>query len=90
MQRSYNERNELTSLVNSDDHVFIVRIFSLGIHLLYIWHNFCTASIPSGVCSPPIKIRSGFNKSLIADPSAKNSGFERTYLKIKNYTNLKA
>ena len=35
--------------------------------------------LPASVCSPPIKTREGLNKSLIAVPSAKNSGLESTW-----------
>lgn len=33
--------------------------------------------MPSGVCSDPIKTRSGEKRSAIAVPSARNSGLER-------------
>ena len=35
------------------------------------------AFLPLSVCSPPIKTLSGTSKSLIAVPSAKNSGFDK-------------
>ena len=35
--------------------------------------------------SPPIKTRSGFSKSFIALPSAKNSGFDKTSNEIDDF-----
>ena len=42
-----------------------------------------TKSFMASLSSPPIKTLSGFFKSLIAVPSAKNSGFERTEKLVK-------
>lgn len=72
-----------TSLESSDDHVFIVIILSEGIQWLYTQQRALTASCPSGVCSPPINTRSGFIKSFTAVPSAKNSGFDKTWRRSK-------
>jgi hypothetical protein len=37
-----------------------------------------TAAWPPGVVSPPMRMRSGFSRSAMAVPSARNSGLERT------------
>ena len=72
-------RNALAAnLDNSEDQVFVVIIFSVGIQFEYTEHNSLIALLPSGVSSPPINIRSGFKRSSIAVPSAKNSGFDST------------
>ena len=63
---------------NSDDHEFVVSIFSGSIHLLYILNISFIASLPVLELSPPIKTLSGLIKSSIAVPSAKNSGFDIT------------
>lgn len=48
-----------------------------GTQLAYTSANAVQASIPSGVWSDPMSTRSGFNRSLIAVPSARNSGLDR-------------
>ena len=68
-----------TSFESSDDHVFMVTMRSRGTQWLYTAHKLAMASSPSLVCSPPIRTRSGANKSLMAVPSARNSGLDRTW-----------
>lgn len=73
-------RNALAaSFDSSDDQVFMVMIFSFGTQFRYTCDRLSIAERPSGLCSPPMRIRSGRNRSDTADPSAKNSGFERTW-----------
>ena len=83
------------SLDSSEDHKPTVRIFSLlkdcqYLNLIQVKSTHGTqweytslsdrqASFPSGVCNEPISTRSGANRSLIAVPSARNSGFERIW-----------
>ena len=71
-----------TSFDNSEDQRLVVKIRSRGTHCAYRSTSTCTASRPSGVDSPPIRIRSGFSKSATAEPSARNSGFESTWWRI--------
>ena len=59
---------------SSELHKSVVKTLTLSIHLEYMF----TKSFMASLSSPPIKTLSGFFKSLIAVPSAKNSGFERT------------
>ena len=63
---------------NSDDHKFVVIIFSWETQWLYILVTSLIASFPDGVWSPPIRTLSGFIRSSIADPSARNSGLDIT------------
>ena len=65
------------SLDNSEDHTLVVKILSAATQLEYTPTKACIAFCPSSEESPPIKIRSGFNKSCTAVPSARNSGLER-------------
>lgn len=69
--------NSLTNFDNSELHVFVVNIFSFGIQCWYTHDNSAMAAWPLGVSSPPISTRSAFIRSSMADPSAKNSGFDR-------------
>ena len=67
-----------TSLESSLLQIFEVIIRSPRIQLEYISTKTSLALRPFGVCVDPIRTRSGSSKSLMAVPSAKNSGFERT------------
>ena len=67
-----------TNLESSDDQTFVVTILSLGIQLEYISINFFAALSPDFVFCDPIRTLSDLNKSSIAVPSAKNSGFDKT------------
>lgn len=64
---------------SSEDQVLVVRIFSLGTQCSYTAQSARTAFWPSGVSSPPIRTLSGFFRSLMAVPSAKNSGLDSTW-----------
>mmetsp|Transcript_7920 Transcript_7920/g.17018 ORF Transcript_7920/g.17018 Transcript_7920/m.17018 type:complete len:210 (+) Transcript_7920:747-1376(+) len=68
-----------TNLDSSDDHRLVVRILSREIQLAYTLTTVSMASSPSGVCGPPIRTRSGSCRSVIAVPSARNSGLLRTW-----------
>jgi hypothetical protein len=56
--------------------VFVVMIFERGTHDSYIDESVAAARRPAGVESDPMITRLGRKRSLIAVPSAKNSGFE--------------
>jgi len=70
---------KITSFVNSEDQVFVLRIFSSGIQFKYILLSSLEACKPSAVSSWPIRTRSGFNKFSTATPSDRNSGLDNTY-----------
>ena len=63
----------------------MIIIFLSGIHLEYIFFNELIAFFPESVSSPPIKTLSDLNRSFIAVPSAKNSGFDKTSNLVSNY-----
>ena len=63
--------------VNFDNSELQMLVFMIFSSSTQFWYIFDKASIAKS-SSPPIKILSGFCKSLIADPSAKNSGLETT------------
>ncbi|WVZ24134.1 hypothetical protein V8G54_002678 [Vigna mungo] len=65
------------SFESSADHKFVHRIFSSGTQFAYTSFRVCMAFCPSGVSLPPMRTLSGLNRSSIAVPSARNSGFER-------------
>ena len=67
------------NLDNSEDQTLVVNILSVATQLAYTSTKAWIASCPSGVVSPPIKIRSGCNKSSTAVPSAKNSGLDKIW-----------
>ena len=56
--------------------MLIVLIFETSIHAAYMLLRTCAAARPDGVCSEPMRTRSGWRISLMAVPSARNSGFE--------------
>jgi hypothetical protein len=60
-------------------------MFSLGTQCAYTAASAWMAAWPLGVSRPPIKTRSGFSKSSIAVPSARNSGFERICQDMTRY-----
>mmetsp|Transcript_8269 Transcript_8269/g.28399 ORF Transcript_8269/g.28399 Transcript_8269/m.28399 type:complete len:251 (+) Transcript_8269:821-1573(+) len=65
------------SLASSEDHRLLVRICSSGTHWAYTSLRVWIAFRPLGVCLPPMMTLSGFSRSLMAVPSARNSGFDR-------------
>mmetsp|Transcript_23465 Transcript_23465/g.64691 ORF Transcript_23465/g.64691 Transcript_23465/m.64691 type:complete len:230 (+) Transcript_23465:1092-1781(+) len=65
------------SLASSADHRLAVRMRSTGIQWLYTHLRAATAAWPLGVSTPPINTRSGFCRSSMAVPSARNSGLDR-------------
>ena len=67
-----------TNFESSDDHKFVVRIFSRGTQFAYTPTTVSRAFKPSGVYMPPSNTRDGVSKSGTAVPSARNSGFDRT------------
>ena len=67
------------SLVNSDDQMFTFKIFERSTHVAYTSAKAAAASRPAGVGIEPIRMRSGFSRSLMAVPSARNSGFDRIW-----------
>ena len=76
-------RNALAvSLASSALHRLAVRMRSSGIQCWYTALSAAIAAAPSGVSWPPMSTRSGRCRSLIAVPSARNSGL----LRISNLT----
>mmetsp|Transcript_2224 Transcript_2224/g.5012 ORF Transcript_2224/g.5012 Transcript_2224/m.5012 type:complete len:207 (-) Transcript_2224:200-820(-) len=72
-------RNEFaTSLLNSDDHTFVVSTRSRGTQRAYTSASFCAAARPRSSVVPPISTRSGMVRSVMAVPSARNSGLDST------------
>eukprot|EP00796_Vickermania_ingenoplastis_P002577 gene2576-biopygen2066 len=61
-----------TSFDSSLDHRFVVTILSFGTQFSYTEER-----TPMASSLPPIRTRSGFSRSLIAVPSARNSGLLR-------------
>lgn len=66
------------SLASSADHRLLVRMRSSGIQCAYTRLSASIALRPLSVSwHPPISTRSGFCRSAMAVPSAKNSGLDR-------------
>ena len=66
------------SLESSADHRFARRIRSGGTQFAYTSHSASTASLPAWPSIlPPINTRSGAERSVMAVPSARNSGLDR-------------
>jgi hypothetical protein len=66
-----------TNLESSEDQRFTVTILERSTHAPYTSSSVAAAARPASVRELPIRIRSGLSRSLIAVPSARNSGFER-------------
>lgn len=77
-----------TSFPNSDDQSFAVMMQLSGTHALYSSTSVASPTNPSSDRSEPISTRSGDCKSLIADPSDKNSGFERIVKRISELLDI--
>lgn len=67
-----------TSLASSEDQALISRMRVEGTQALYILAKTRAAWWPDGVPEDPIKTRSGVVRLSMAEPSARNSGLERT------------
>mmetsp|Transcript_3488 Transcript_3488/g.10911 ORF Transcript_3488/g.10911 Transcript_3488/m.10911 type:complete len:236 (+) Transcript_3488:599-1306(+) len=65
------------SLEISADHRLDRMMFSRGTQLAYTSASAAIAALPAGVCRPPMRTRSGFLRSSMAVPSARNSGLDR-------------
>eukprot|EP01139_Manchomonas_bermudensis_P014343 Amastigsp_a508395_1463.p3 type:complete len:185 gc:universal Amastigsp_a508395_1463:593-1147(+) len=73
-------RNALAvSLESSDDHTFENMMRSRGTHSPYSDASSSAAAWPAGESSQPMRTRSGEVRSLMAVPSARNSGLERIW-----------
>jgi hypothetical protein len=70
-----------TSLESSDDQTLMVVILDRGTHAAYTSARVAAALRPDDVSAEPIMTLSGLKRSLIAVPSARNSGFD----KISNF-----
>jgi len=70
-----------TSLESSDDQTLMVVILDLGTQAAYTSARVAAALRPDVVSADPIITLSGLKRSLIAVPSARNSGFD----KISNF-----
>merc|ERR1719383_170283 len=66
------------SLASSADQRFVSKMRSSGTQWAYTDLSTLAAVRPDSVCRDPISTRSGASRSLIAVPSAKNSGLDRT------------
>mmetsp|Transcript_28166 Transcript_28166/g.79999 ORF Transcript_28166/g.79999 Transcript_28166/m.79999 type:complete len:205 (+) Transcript_28166:1510-2124(+) len=66
-----------TNFDSSELHKFVVKILSRGTQFAYTSTKTCAAARPSDVVGPPMRTRSGAERSFIAVPSARNSGLER-------------
>ena len=71
-----------TNLDSSDDQTLMVVILDLGTQAAYTSASVAAALRPDAVSADPIMTLSGLRRSLIAVPSARNSGFD----KISNFT----
>lgn len=67
-----------TSFASSEDQTLISRMRVEGTQALYIPAKTRAAWCPDGVPDDPIKTRSGAVRLSMAEPSARNSGLERT------------
>jgi len=71
-----------TNLESSDDQTLMVVILDRGTQVAYTSARVAAALRPDAVSADPIMTLSGLRRSLIAVPSARNSGFD----KISNFT----
>merc|ERR1719473_70182 len=67
------------SLESSALHRLVVSTCASGTQRRYTSAMNLIAARPCGVCGPPTSTRSGLKRSLMAVPSARNSGFESTW-----------
>ncbi len=70
-----------TNLESSDDQTLMVVILDRGTQAAYMSVRVAAALLPDAVSAQPIMTLSGLRRSLIAVPSARNSGFD----KISNF-----
>jgi hypothetical protein len=66
-----------TSLESSDDQTLIVVILECDTHAAYTFAKVAAALRPDALSAEPMMTLSGFRRSVIAVPSARNSGFDR-------------